>query len=193
YHVVILLCLTGFYPFFTWFLSLFTCFAIYEKTDDGLLFQVEPHFRIPRTHERFYGIMLELLERKRVRVPETNEVIIQQLDGPLTQYLPSNSRIVGLSYNAEKVMDINDYLSTMADDVTPIFVMGAMVRGKVNKAGTDNYISRSYTCYSSEMYNVFAADQGKPWFLVAVSNYPLSAAYSTALVFIALANKWELH
>ncbi|EOY13629.1 Uncharacterized protein TCM_032251 [Theobroma cacao] len=111
--------------------------------------------------------MLELLERKRVRVPETNEVIIQQLDGPLTQYLPSNSRIVGLSYNAEKVMDINDYLSTMADDVTPIFVMGAMVRGKVNKAGTDNYIS--------------------------ISNYPLSAAYSTALVFIALANKWELH
>ncbi|WRX28395.1 Ribosomal biogenesis, partial [Theobroma cacao] len=142
------------------------------KTDDGLLFQVEPHFRIPRTHERFYGIMLELLERKRVRVPETNEVIIQQLDGPLTHIAGIKA---GLSYNAEKVMDINDYLSTMADDVTPIFVMGAMVRGKVNKAGTDNYIS------------------SKPWFLVAVSNYPLSAAYSTALVFIALANKWELH
>ncbi|XP_017979825.1 PREDICTED: ribosomal RNA small subunit methyltransferase NEP1 [Theobroma cacao] len=94
--------------------------AIYVKTDDGLLFQVEPLVRIPRTHERFYGIMLELLERKRVRVPETNEVLIQQLDGPLTQYLPSNS-------------------------------------------------------------------------LIVVSDYPLSAAYSTALVHIAVANKWELH
>ncbi|XP_017979827.1 PREDICTED: ribosomal RNA small subunit methyltransferase nep-1-like [Theobroma cacao] len=120
--------------------------AIYVKTDDGLLFQVEPHVRIPRTHDRFYGIMLELLEIKRVRVPETNEVIIQQLDEPLTQYLSSNSRIVG-----------------------------------------------SYTCYGSEMYNVFAAEQGKPWFVVAVSNYPMSAAYSTKLVCIALANKWELH
>ncbi|WRX28594.1 Ribosomal biogenesis, partial [Theobroma cacao] len=120
--------------------------AIYVKTDDGLLFQVEPLVRIPRTHERFYGIMLELLERKRVRVPETNEVLIQQLDGPLTQYLPSNSLIVG-----------------------------------------------SYSCYSSEIYNVFAADQGKLWFVVAVSDYPLSAAYSTALVRIAVANKWELH
>ncbi|XVF24480.1 hypothetical protein REPUB_Repub13aG0131700 [Reevesia pubescens] len=141
--------------------------AIYVKTDEGFLFEIKPHVRIPRTHERFYGVMLELLEKKRVKIPETNEVLIQELKGPLTQHLPSNSRVIGLSYNAEKVININDYLSTIADDVTPVFLVGAMVRGKVNKAGTDDYIS--------------------------ISNYPLSAAYSTALVCIALANKWELH
>ncbi|XP_021288430.1 ribosomal RNA small subunit methyltransferase nep-1-like [Herrania umbratica] len=145
--------------------------AIFVKTDDGLLFHVKPH--LGGFMPLFYSLELNVWGTK------------------LKHSIAGIN--AGLSYNAEKVMDINDYLSTMADDVTPVFVVGAMVRGKVNKTGTDNYVSRSYTCYSSEMYNVFAADQGKLWFVVAVSNYPLSAAYSTALVCIALANKWELH
>ncbi|XVF08120.1 hypothetical protein REPUB_Repub06bG0198300 [Reevesia pubescens] len=116
--------------------------AIYVKTDEGLLFQIKPHVRIPRTCDRFCGIILELIEKKCVRATsKPNEKLFETLEGPVTRYLPPNSRIIGLSYNADKLIDIKDYVSAVADDVNLVFIMGTMVKGKVNKAETDDYIS----------------------------------------------------
>lgn len=33
--------------------------AVYVKTEKGVLFEVKPHVRIPRTYKRFAGIMCE--------------------------------------------------------------------------------------------------------------------------------------
>lgn len=34
--------------------------AVYVKTEKGILFEVKPHVRIPRTYKRFAGIMCKL-------------------------------------------------------------------------------------------------------------------------------------
>ncbi|XP_022765820.1 ribosomal RNA small subunit methyltransferase NEP1-like [Durio zibethinus] len=150
--------------------------AIYVKTDEGLLCQIKPLVRIPRTRNRFCGIILELLEKKCVRATsEPDEKLFETLEGPVTRYLPPNFRIVGLSYNADKFVDVRDYVSAVADDVNLAFVMDTTVNGKVNKAETDDYISSKF---DPKLRNV--------------ANYPLSAKYCMGMVCMAFEKKWKL-
>ncbi|KAF7131623.1 hypothetical protein RHSIM_Rhsim09G0083500 [Rhododendron simsii] len=141
--------------------------AIYVKTTEGALFEVKPHVRIPRTLKRFCGLMLELLEKKYVRNKDTQETLLHVVEEPVTRYLPSNSRIIGLSPCSEKVVDIEGYVSAASDDLNLIFVLGAMVGGKVNGQGTDDFIS--------------------------VSEYPLEAKWCTELTCEALEEKWKIY
>ncbi|XP_058181274.1 ribosomal RNA small subunit methyltransferase NEP1-like [Rhododendron vialii] len=141
--------------------------AIYVKTTKGALFEVKPHVRIPRTLKRFCGLMLELLEKKYVRNKDTQETLLRVVEEPVTRYLPSNSRIIGLSPHSEKVVDIEGYVSAASDDLNLIFVVGAMVGGKINGQGTDDFIS--------------------------VSEYPLEAKWCTELTCEALEEKWNIY
>ncbi|TQE13061.1 hypothetical protein C1H46_001436 [Malus baccata] len=69
--------------------------AVYVKTDNGVLFEIKPHVRIPRTCRRFCGVMLELLDKKCIRTKDTNEILMRVIAEPVTRHLPVNSRVVG--------------------------------------------------------------------------------------------------
>ncbi|KAK3007065.1 hypothetical protein RJ639_016629, partial [Escallonia herrerae] len=119
--------------------------AIYVKIKDGALFEVKTHVRLPRTLKRFCGIMLELLEKSCVCTKDTHETLLRVIKEPVNQYIPANSRIIGgLSYNSEKVVNIEDYVSAASDDLNLVFVVGVMVRGEVDKQYADDYISVVY-------------------------------------------------
>ncbi|MED6223255.1 hypothetical protein PIB30_072255 [Stylosanthes scabra] len=140
--------------------------AIFVKIDGGALFEIKPHVRIPRTCKRFCGLIVDLLQKFRVRAKDTNDVLLRVVEEPVANHLPVNSHIVGLSCSSEKLVDINDYVSILSDDVTPVFVVGAMVNGKVKRDNTDDYIS--------------------------VSDYPLGAKCCVGLICDALEQKWKL-
>ncbi|RYR25023.1 hypothetical protein Ahy_B02g058668 [Arachis hypogaea] len=74
--------------------------------------------------------------------------------------------LIGLSYSSEMLVDIDDYVGALSDAVTPIFVVGAMVNGKVKRDNTHDYIS--------------------------VSDYPLGAKCCVGLICDALEQKWKL-
>ncbi|KAL1321700.1 ribosomal RNA small subunit methyltransferase NEP1 isoform X2 [Arachis ipaensis] len=74
--------------------------------------------------------------------------------------------LIGLSYNSKKVVHIDDYVSSLSDHMTPVFVVGAMVNGKVKEDHTHDYIS--------------------------VSDYPLGAKCCVGLICDALEQKWKL-
>ncbi|XP_038891816.1 ribosomal RNA small subunit methyltransferase nep-1-like [Benincasa hispida] len=76
--------------------------AVYVKIDDGVLFEIKPHARIPRTYNRFCGLILDLLKKRCIRAEDTNEVLFRVLNEPLSQHLPRNSRIIGVSNGLEK-------------------------------------------------------------------------------------------
>ncbi|XP_028802702.1 ribosomal RNA small subunit methyltransferase NEP1-like isoform X2 [Neltuma alba] len=140
--------------------------AIYVKIDKGLLFEVRPHVRLPRTCKRFCGVILELLQKSRVYAKDTNEVLLRVLEEPVTRHLPVNSHIIGLSYNSERLVDIEDYVSAMDYAVSPVYVVGAMVNGSVKKDYMHDYIS--------------------------VSGYPLSAKCCIGLICEAMEQKWNI-
>ncbi|XP_020223117.1 ribosomal RNA small subunit methyltransferase NEP1 [Cajanus cajan] len=140
--------------------------AIYVKIDQGRLFEVMPHVRIPRTCSRFCGVILELLQKSSVRAKDTNEVLLRVVEEPVTRHLPINSYIVGLSYTSEKLVDIEEYVSVWSNDLIPVFVVGTMVNGKVKGDYIQDYIS--------------------------VSEYPLATKYCLGMICEALEQKWKI-
>ncbi|MED6149176.1 hypothetical protein PIB30_059961 [Stylosanthes scabra] len=84
--------------------------AIFVKIDGGALFEIKPHVRISRTCKRFCGLIVDLLQKSCVRAKDTNEVLLRVVEEPVTNHLPVNSHIVGLSYSSEKLVDIDNYV-----------------------------------------------------------------------------------
>ncbi|TKY69274.1 Ribosomal RNA small subunit methyltransferase NEP1 [Spatholobus suberectus] len=140
--------------------------AIYVKIDQGGVFEVKPHVRIPRMCNRFCGVIMELLQKSSVWAKDTNEILLHVVEEPITLHLPVNSHIVGLSYTSEKLVDLEAYVSDWSNDLSPVFVVGTMVNGKVKGDYMHDYIS--------------------------VSEYPLAAKYCLGMICEALEQKWKI-
>ncbi|XP_058002420.1 ribosomal RNA small subunit methyltransferase NEP1-like isoform X5 [Hevea brasiliensis] len=140
--------------------------AVYVKTDKGVLFEVKPHVRIPRTYKRFAGIMLQLLQKLSITAVGKREKLLRVIKNPVTQYLPVNSRKIGFSYSSEKLVKMNKYVAAVSDDVDIVFVVGAMAHGKIDCDYIDDFI--------------------------AISGYPLSAAWCISRICEAVADKWDV-
>ncbi|KAL3585244.1 hypothetical protein D5086_012111 [Populus alba] len=140
--------------------------AVYVKTDKGVLFEVKPHVRIPRTYKRFAGIMLQLLQKLSITAVGNREKLLRVIKNPVTQYLPLNSRKIGFSHSSEKLVQMEKYVAGVGDDTDLVFVVGAMSHGKIECDYVDDFIS--------------------------VSEYPLSAAWCIARVCEALSKKWRV-
>ncbi|KAG9450034.1 hypothetical protein H6P81_009999 [Aristolochia fimbriata] len=140
--------------------------ALYVRTEKGVLFQVKPHVRMPRTFKRFSGLMLQLLQKLSVTASGKREKLLQVIKNPVTRYLPVNSRKIGLSHSSEKLVQMRDYVAAASDDVDLVFVVGALAHGKIDRDYTDDFIS--------------------------VSGYPLSAACCIGRICNALELKWNI-
>ncbi|KAI3692016.1 hypothetical protein L6452_31821 [Arctium lappa] len=140
--------------------------ALYVRTEKGVLFEIKPHVRIPRTFKRFAGIMLQLLQKLSISAVGKREKLMRVIKNPVTQYLPVNSRKIGFSHSSEKLVDMHDYVATLDKDATLVFVVGAMAHGKIENDFVEDYIS--------------------------ISGYPLSAAYCITRITNALERKHKI-
>ncbi|KAL9264261.1 Ribosomal RNA small subunit methyltransferase NEP1-like protein [Drosera capensis] len=140
--------------------------AVYVRTEKGVLIEVKPYVRIPRTMKRFAGIMLQLLQKMSISAVGKPEKLMRVIKNPVTQYLPPNSRKIGFSYSSEKLVDMQDYVTTLQDDHNIVFVVGAMAHGKIEEEFVEDYI--------------------------AISGFPLSAAWCIADICKAMARKWKI-
>ncbi|XP_011027266.1 PREDICTED: ribosomal RNA small subunit methyltransferase nep-1-like [Populus euphratica] len=140
--------------------------AVYVKTNKGVLFEVKPHVRIPRTYKRFAGIMLQLLQKLSITAVGNREKLLRVIKNPVTQYLPLNSLKIGFSHSSEKLVQMEKYVAGVGDETDLVFVVGAMSHGKIECDYVDDFIS--------------------------VSEYPLSAAWCIARVCEAVSKKWRV-
>ncbi|KAI4341229.1 hypothetical protein MLD38_025978 [Melastoma candidum] len=139
--------------------------AVYVRTEKGVLFEVKPHVRIPRTYKRFSGIMLQLLQKLSINASGKREKLLRVIKNPVTQYFPVNARRIGFSYSSEKVVEVHDYVASVSDETPLVFVVGAMAHGKIEPEYTDD--------------------------LIAISNYPLSAACCINMICDGLRRHWK--
>ncbi|XP_071737420.1 uncharacterized protein [Rutidosis leptorrhynchoides] len=140
--------------------------ALYVRTEKGVLFEIKPHVRIPRTFKRFAGIMLQLLQKLSISAVGRREKLMRVIKNPVTQYFPVNSRKIGFSHSLEKLVDMHDYVATVDKDATLVFVVGAMAHGKIENDYIEDFIS--------------------------ISGYPLSAAYCITRITNALERKHKI-
>ncbi|CAI0410543.1 unnamed protein product [Linum tenue] len=115
--------------------------AVYVKTDKGVLFEVKPNVRIPRTYKRFAGIMLQLLQKLSISAAGKREKLLRVIKNPVTQYLPVSSRKIGFSYSSDKLVEMSKYVGTVSSDADLVFVVGAMSHGKIDCDYIEDFIA----------------------------------------------------
>jgi rRNA small subunit pseudouridine methyltransferase Nep1 len=127
---------------------------IYIHTAKGVLIEVSPTVRIPRTFKRFAGLMVQLLHRLSIRSTNSNEKLLRVVQNPITDHLPPNCRKVTLSFDAPLVR-VRDYVQTLGPKESICVFVGAMAKGNDDfadalvdeKIGISNFsLSASVAC-----------------------------------------------
>ena len=140
---------------------------IYIHTAKGVLIEVSPTVRIPRTFKRFAGLMVQLLHRLSIRSTNSQEKLLKVVKNPITDHLPPNCRKVTLSYEAE-VVRVRDYIEDIGPNQSVCVFVGAMAKGK------DDF---------ADMYKDDA---------ISISNYSLSASVACGKFCNAVEDIWNI-
>src|SRR5690606_37003046 len=88
---------------------------VYIQSTKGVLMEVNPTVRIPRTFKRFAGLMVQLLHKLSIRSTTSPEMLLRVIKNPVTQYLPPNCRKVTLSWEAP-VFNVREYVQGLNED-----------------------------------------------------------------------------
>jgi rRNA small subunit pseudouridine methyltransferase Nep1 len=111
-----------------------------------VLIEINPQTRIPRTFDRFCGLMVQLLHKLSIRASDTSQKLLKVIKNP--DHLPAGCPKYLTSFAVEKVEHATDFASSHHTDLS--LVVGAIAKGEIDVDCTDKFVS--------------------------ISNYPLSAA-----------------
>ncbi|KAG1740343.1 Alpha/beta knot methyltransferase [Suillus lakei] len=102
---------------------------VYIHTTKGVLIEVNPHVRIPRTFKRFSGLMVQLLHKLSIRGVNGPEKLLKVIKNPVVDHLPVNTMKLTLSGDAPTVR-LSRYLPTLPETHSIAVFVGAMARGR---------------------------------------------------------------
>jgi len=140
---------------------------VYVHTTKGVLIDVNPHVRIPRTFKRFSGLMVQLLHKLSIRGVNGSEKLLRVIRNPVTEHFPVNTVKITLSGDA-KTVRLSQYLPTLPETHSIAVFVGAMARGKDNFA--DDVIDEK----------------------ISISDYALSASVACGKFCCALEDLWDI-
>ena len=139
---------------------------VFVHTQKKVLIEINPQTRIPRTFDRFCGLMVQLLHKLSIRAADTSQKLLKVIKNPVSNHLPAGCRKYCTSFSAEKVVHVNEFAVEHPDDEPLVVVIGAMAKGSVDVDYTDQ--------------------------LISISNYPLSAALTCSKFCSAFEDKWKV-
>ena len=135
---------------------------VYIHTERNVLIEVNPATRIPRTFDRFCGLMVQLLHKLSIHAHDGPHKLLKVIKNPVSDYFPAGCRKYCMTYNAPRcVRPIN-----LVTDEACVMVIGAQAHGSVT------------TDYTEEN--------------IGISNYPLSAALTCSKLCDAFEQSWGI-
>ena len=140
---------------------------IYISTAKGVLIEVSPTVRIPRTFKRFAGLMVQLLHRLSIRSTTSQEKLLKVIKNPITDHLPPDCRKVTLSFDAE-VVRVRDYIEGLRPTESICVFVGAMAKG------------------NDDFADSFKDDS------ISISNFSLSASVACSKFCHAAEDAWNI-
>lgn len=140
---------------------------IYIQTAKGVLIEVSPSVRIPRTFKRFAGLMVQLLHRLSIKGANSQEKLLKVIQNPITDHLPPKCRKITLSFDAP-VVHVREYIDGLGPNESICVFVGAMAKGEDNFA--DEYVDEK----------------------IAISNYSLSASVACSKFCHAAEDAWDI-
>ncbi|KAL3858248.1 hypothetical protein ACJMK2_012845 [Sinanodonta woodiana] len=136
---------------------------VYVHTERNVLIEINPQTRIPRTFDRFCGLMVQLLHKLSIHAADGPQKLLKIIKNPITDHLPIGCKKISTSFHADKLSDPRELVPT---DEPIVIVVGAMAHGSVDTDYTEQAVS--------------------------ISNYPLSAALTCAKICTAFEEKWGI-
>ncbi|PBP23590.1 nucleolar essential protein 1 [Diplocarpon rosae] len=140
---------------------------IYIHTAKGVLIEVSPTVRLPRTFKRFAGLMVQLLHRLSIRSTNSQEKLLKVIANPISDHLPPNCRKVTLSFDSELVR-VRDYVEKLGSNESICVFVGAMAKGIDDFA--DQFVDEK----------------------ISISNYSLSASVACSKFCHAAEDVWDI-
>ncbi|KDN48070.1 hypothetical protein RSAG8_03086, partial [Rhizoctonia solani AG-8 WAC10335] len=140
---------------------------VYVHTAKGVLIEINPHVRIPRTFKRFSGLMVQLLHRLSIRGVNGSEKLLKVIKNPVTDHFPANTHKITLSGDSQTVK-LSKYLPTLPETHSIAVFVGAMARGKDDFA--DAIVDEK----------------------ISISDYALSASVACGKFCCALEDLWDI-
>lgn len=140
---------------------------VYIHTAKGVLIEVNPHVRIPRTFKRFSGLMVQLLHKLSIRSVAGSEKLLRVIKNPVTDHLPANTHKITLSFDSP-VQRLTSYLPTVPKEHSIAVFVGAMAHGQDNFA--DGVVDEK----------------------ISISEYSLSASVACGKFCCALEDFWNV-
>lgn len=140
---------------------------VYIHTSKGVLIEVSPTVRLPRTFKRFAGLMVQLLHRLSIRSVNSQEKLLKVIQNPISDHLPPNCRKITLSFDAPLVR-VREYVEKLGEKESICVFVGAMAKGSDDFA--DEYVDEK----------------------IAISNYSLSASVACSKFCHAAEDVWNI-
>lgn len=138
---------------------------VYIRTARNVLIEVSPHTRIPRTFQRFAGLMVQLLHKLSIRAVGSQEKLLNVIRNPLSDHLPVSCQRVAMSGDGPTVR-LQEWIRTLPEDQSVVFYVGAMAHGE----------------------DVFEGPETK----ISISEYPLAAATVCSRICHSFEELWEI-
>eukprot|EP00735_Rhodelphis_limneticus_P003587 TRINITY_DN15073_c0_g1::TRINITY_DN15073_c0_g1_i1::g.24919::m.24919 TRINITY_DN15073_c0_g1::TRINITY_DN15073_c0_g1_i1::g.24919 ORF type:complete len:236 (+),score=39.49,sp/Q92979/NEP1_HUMAN/49.36/3e-82,EMG1/PF03587.9/1.2e-71,Pox_C4_C10/PF03336.8/0.0077 TRINITY_DN15073_c0_g1_i1:37-708(+) len=139
---------------------------LYVHTAKNVLIKVNPSIRLPRTFKRFCGLMVQLLDKLKIRATNGSEKLLECIKNPIEDHFPSKCRKFAFSYHANRIVDMRDFVKALNDEEPVVYVFGAMAHGSVNPP------------YAEE--------------LLSISQYPLSGSVACARLCTTYEQHWNI-
>lgn len=139
---------------------------VYLRTQKGVLIEISPHTRIPRTFMRFAGLMVQLLNKLSIRAVGSEEKLLNVIRNPISDHLPIRCQRIAMSGDAGAAVNLGQWVKGLPEGETPVFFVGAIAHGEDNFEGADIKVS--------------------------ISEYPLSAATVCAKICQAYEDLWNI-
>ena len=142
---------------------------VYIHTEKNVLIQVSPHIRIPRTFKRFCGLMIQLLDKMKIRAHNgggkgDGKVLLKVIKNPISRHLPSGCRKIGTSVDG-KLIDPADLVASLDQEEPVVFVFGAHSHGPVEVDYIEESVSfskfpLSAACAIGKLLNAYERQRG---------------------------------
>ncbi|GAA36708.1 essential for mitotic growth 1 [Clonorchis sinensis] len=145
---------------------------VFVRTRKNVIIEVNPKTRIPRTFDRFCGLIVQLLHKLSIHAATgSHEKLLKIVKNPITRHFPPGIPIIGTSFSAEECIKPRElaHSTQTAGAQSVVFVIGAMAHGSILKS-CGEFLTR----------------------IVSVSNFPLSAAQTCARICTAFEEEWDV-
>ncbi|KAJ9460071.1 Ribosomal RNA small subunit methyltransferase NEP1 [Diplonema papillatum] len=138
---------------------------IFMQTEEGVLIEIDPHTRAPRTFRQFSRMVVQLLHNFKIRAENANHTLLKVIKKPVTIHLPMHTNRFGTSKEGKKV-ELYNFVKELPDAEPTVFVFGGLARGHVK-------------CdYTTEV--------------ISFSDHPLSASVALGKLLDAFEEKWQV-